>query len=226
MAMKKSDMEDHRSAYQDLMSRSRLAEREGLYRNAVDLALSSWEHIDGMMQYKRRYENEDFSSIHAIELVLKYAPLLLDFQKLDMLEQLLKNYRRIEKNTSDSLGDKLSEARERLWENHRLWDYLEQNPDTRQDGLRRILRGNQDQWRATAEAWEKMGLLHRKPEGGSYRLALSTRMGEVVSAKCPSCGEVTEAPKAMLLEETACTGCRAKVLFVILATEIVDDKKE
>ncbi len=226
MAMKKAEMETHRARYQALMTKARSAEREGLYREVIDSALSSWDHVDGMMQYERRYENKEFTSIQGIEMLLKYAPLLLDFDSLDTLETLLKNYRRIDKNTSESMADKLAKARALMWDAHRLWDHLERNPESKQDKLRRVLGGDQDIWRSVAEAWGKMGLLRRTPEDGSYRLSLSTRMGGLVSAKCSSCGHVGKAPKAMFLEKMACPECRATVLFVILSTETSIDTKE
>lgn len=217
MAMKKAEMEHHQERYQSLMSDARAAEQAGLYRIAIEKALASWEHIDGMMQYERRYGSKEFRSIPAIDLTLKYAPLLLDFTSLDALEGLLKDRRRIEKNTSDSLGEKLAAARTLMRDAHRLWDHLEWNPRSRQDGLRRVLGGDQDQWRSMAEAWEKMGLLRREPESGTYRLSLSTRMGEVVAGKCPACGSIVEVPKAVCLEKMACPECEATALFVILS---------
>lgn len=226
MAMKKADMEAHRAKYHALMSEARLAERAGLYRKAIESALASWDHIDGMIQFERKYEGKGFASIPTVEIILRYAPLLLDFQSLDALEILLKNFRRIERDTSDSLADKLARARARMWDNHRLWDHLERHPDIRQNELRRVLGGDQAQWRSVADAWEKMGLLRRTPEGGSYRVALSTRLGEPVPAKCPSCGEVVKAPKAIFLEKTACPECREDVLFVILSREVAYDAKE
>ena len=107
----------------------------------------------------RRYKEEEFETINAIDLALKYAPLLLDFESLDELEQLLKDRKRIEKNTSHDLNDKLATARTQMWEAHRLWDHLERNPHSRQSELRQVLGGDQAQWRAIAELWEKMGLL-------------------------------------------------------------------
>jgi len=215
--MKKADMETHRAEYQGLMAMARATEAEGLYRAAIDLALASWEHIDGMMQFGRRYEEKEFVSIKGIEMILKYAPLLLDFHSLDKLEALLKGCRRIERNTSDCLVDRLSEARALMSDAHRLWDHLERQPGVRQDTLRQSLGGNQDQWRSMAEAWEKMGLLRRQPQGRSYKLAISTRMAEVVPAKCPSCGFIANAPKAMFLEPLPCSQCGTKGVFVILA---------
>ncbi len=224
--MKKADMEAHRDKYQTLMSEALSAERDGLYTQTVELAISSWDYIDGMMQYERKYNDSEFASIRGIDMILKYAPLLLDFTNLDKLKDLLKNFRRIEKNTSDSLDDRLSQARSRMWISHQLWNHIEQNPETRQSKLRQTLGGDQNQWRSIADAWEKMGLLRRTQEDGSCRLALTTRMGELIQGKCSSCGEVVEAPKAMFLEKTACPNCRKIVFFVILSPKTESSTKE
>ena len=226
MAVKKADLEAHQKKYQDLMAKARLAEREGLHTQAVEFALSSLDYIDGMMQYERRYNEKEFESIRTIEMILKYAPLLLDFPSLGKLEELLKKWRRIERNTSESLGDKLFQGRELMWIAHRLWNHIERNPEARQDELCQCLDGDQDQWRSIAEVWEEMGLLRRTQEERSYRLALTTRMGELVHGKCPSCGETVEAPKGMFLEEMACPECQKDVLFVILPAELCANTKE
>ena len=226
MAMKKAEMEAHHQEYNALMTQAGSAERKGLYRTAVELALKSWPFIDGMMQFESRYADGDFSRVRGIEIVLKYAPFLFDYPSLDALESLLKETRRIEKNTEGSMSEKLAEARALMWDAHRLWDYLENNPDSMQDELRQILGGEQEHWRSIAEAWDRMGLLQRTPERNSYRLSLSTRMGKVVSAKCPSCGGVVSAPKAMLLETTNCPECQKTALFVILTTDVTTNSKD
>ena len=224
--MKKTEMEQHHIAYHEIVAKARSAERTGLYRMAMQLALSSWEHVDGMMQYERKYENAEFETIPAIEMVLKYAPLLLDFESLDALEILLKDCRRIEKNTSECLADRLNTARARMWDNHRLWDHLERNPGTRQSELRKHLGGEQEQWRSVVEDWHRMGLLRRSPDGGSYALTLATQMGELVMAKCPACGRTAEGTKAVFLDEVPCSNCAATGLFVILDTDGPDKDKE
>jgi hypothetical protein len=169
-----------------------------------------------MMQYARKYEGVSFESVESIDFVLRFAPLLFDFVSLDSLEELLKRQRRIERDTSDDLAQRLAEARQRMWDAHRMWTHLEQTPGARQDELGRVLGGDQNRWRGVAETWEAMALLVRTPNRGSYRLALSTRMGEVVSAKCSACGAGAEAPKAMFLEPLTCRECRSTVSFVLL----------
>lgn len=216
MAMKKTELEAHRAEYEARMSSARAAERKGLYRVALEQAASTWDYIDGMMQYERRYQDAEFDSVPAIEMVLKYAPLLFQFESLNRLATLLENSKRIEKHTSADLGEQLRAARQRMWDNHRLWSYLEANSDARQDQLRMRLGGDQDYWRAIAEAWEQMGLLRRVPEGDSYRLLFTTRMDEVVKGKCSACGSVADAPKRTFLCRVTCNRCKEDALFVIV----------
>lgn len=217
MAMKKADLEREAAAYQHKLGLARSAQSRGMYRVAMEASVSAWAHIDGMMQYGKRYEDAEFDRIHAIDLALTYVPLLLDFRKLDELEGLLADVKRIRRNAGDDLDGRVARARDQLRENHRLLGHLQLNPGFPQEELRLALGGEQERWRGVAEAWEKMGLVSRVADGRSYRPYLATRLGAVVRGKCPRCGEVAEAPKGMLLEPTACPACREQVVFVLLA---------
>jgi len=210
----KAELEYEYTLYTNSLAAAKLAEQQGFPKKAVDHALDAWTHIDGMMQYARRYLDAQFDSIQAIDIVLRYAPLMFDFRALERLGGLLKDKRRIEKNTEVSLGDRLAEAEDRMWDNHRLWHHLEWHPGQLQSELRQILGGNQDNWRAAAELWEKLGLVVRQVEANSYRLTLATRLGAVIEAKCYSCGHRVEAPKAMLLEDATCPSCNLKSAFL------------
>lgn len=216
MAKKKAEMEADQLEYEARMRVCAKAEARGLFRDAVAAALSAWPFIDGMMQYEKRYGENEFGSVPAIDIVLRYAPLLFDSSSLDSLATLLKEYKRIERNTSHDMGTKLALAKQRLRENHRLWTYLENNIDSRQADLSQSLGGDQDYWRSVAEGWERMGLLQRTPERGTYRLSLLTRMDAVTWGKCPSCGQKAEAPKGMFLESMTCPACNRTVSFVLL----------
>lgn len=214
--MAKAQLEAEREQYRAHLRAARAADAQGFYRDALAHALAALPHVDGAMQYERKYEEAEFSSVAAIDLVLRYAPLLLHAEALDRIESLLKQYKRIEKLTAADMAQRLADARTRMWQNHRLFALLEAHPETRQDQLRQRLGGDQDAWRATSEAWEKIGLLERVPERPSYRLAFVTRMGQLVPAKCPSCGHVAHAPKSFFLETMNCPGCEASTLFVLL----------
>ncbi|MHB1767974.1 MAG: hypothetical protein ACYCUV_09010 [Phycisphaerae bacterium] len=222
MATKKADLESYRNQYYARVAQAEVAVAKGMYRAALDAAMSAWEYVDSMMQYEGRFEHKGATSVAAINMVLIYAPLLLDNASLNQLEKLLTDFKRIARNNSDDLRGELAKARETVWDCHRLWIYLEANPEVRQCDLRKFIGGQRDSWQSVTDAWETMGLIRRTPDGNSSRLSLRTRMGQVVPAKCPNCGTVTEAPKAMLLTENPCLKCRKPVLFVFLAATAVE----
>src|SRR5947209_7153912 len=89
LVMKKTEMEAHQSRYYALMQQAQAAERRGLFRMSVEFAVSAFEHIDGMMQYERKYEEKEFASVSAIEMVLRYCPLLFYSEHLEKLESIL-----------------------------------------------------------------------------------------------------------------------------------------
>lgn len=216
MAMKKADMEWHHAEYARLMGLARAAQRQGLHRDAVSFALATWDHIDGMMQFARKYEERAFTSVESLDLVLKWTPPLLDFESLNSLESLLERQRRIERDTTDDMGARLEQAKLNMSDAHRLWGYIENHPQCRQDSLASVLGGDQRRWRAIAEAWDELGLITRTADRASYLLSLGLRLGQVVWAKCSACGHKAEAPKAMFLEDVQCHRCRQKRSFVIL----------
>lgn len=215
--MKKAELEECHKQYRKLMKDAREAQNAGAFRDAVRKAIAAWPHIDGMMQYERKFNNTELPTVEAIELVLNYAPTVFDRESLDQLETLLKDQRRIEKNTSENLSDKLGKARALMWDAHRLWDYLESHPDANEADIKKVFQGGHAIRRALLSQWEAMGLLRRASDGSSQRFSLTTRMGQIIPAKCSSCGAVTEGPKAMFLEPVACPECRARVNFVLLA---------
>jgi len=215
--MKKAELEAAARAYEKCMGDARSAVRAGRIVEGVHQAVLAWEHVDAMMRYKQRFSNTEFSTIACVELVLEYAPLVLHYGSLDRLESLLKDKRRIEKNTSKSLSTALSQARLRLGAVHRLMDHLEQNSVIRQDALREVFGGDQSEWRELAERWEHIGLVEREGEGQSCRLRLTTNMGEPWRAKCQSCGKALAGAKRLFLEAGSCPACRSDTGFVLIA---------
>jgi hypothetical protein len=180
--MKKATMVEHRDEYRRLVEGAQSSLQRGLFREAIETASSSWDYIDGMMQYERKYEDKEHKTIEGVEIVLEYAPLLFDLDRLEALETMLKDKRKLERNTSHDLGEKLAKAKALMWQAHGLWDHLEKHPHTKQDGLRRAPGGDQDQWRQVGLSWEEMGLVSRSRDEGSYRLSLVTQMDALVLA--------------------------------------------
>ena len=188
-----------------------------MYREAVAWALSSCDHIDGMMQFERKYAESQIANIDGIDIILRYAPVLFDSTSLDKLDSLLKGQRRIAKNSSDDLIGKLAAARNSLWHAHRVWNEIERGPTPPDGSLGEISAQGTDA--EVVGAWERMGVLRRQHDGGTYRLVFSTQLQRTVFAKCPACGSVVAGPKSSLLSEAKCPKCSATVAFVILATE-------
>ena len=223
MAKTKAELEYDCRRHQDLMSQVRRVRKEGDFPRAVALAVSAWDHVDGMMQYERRYGGQaELKSVDSIDFVLRHAPLLFEHQCLNTLAALLKSQRRIDKNTSADLAEHLDEARGLMWDAHRLWRHLEQHGEVRQEQIRTALGGDQDRWRWIAETWEEMGVIQRTPQGGSYLLAFSTRLDEKVRGKCPACGATGSGAKFRLLDEITCPRCKSQVHFVLLASPSVE----
>jgi hypothetical protein len=137
---------------------------------------------------------------------------------LKALEDLLKAQRRIDRDASDDLAARLDFAERMMADAYRLWTHLEGNADARQDELAQALGGAQPEWRALAEAWEGLGLIHRMPNGNSYCLRLATDLSRPAAAKCPAYGEVVIIPKRDALAPADCPACHQTAPFVLVAT--------
>lgn len=224
--MKKAEMEAHQQKYHANIRKARGAKRKGSFQEAIEFSKLSWDHIDGMMRYERKYEDKAFKSIEGIDIVLKHAPYLFDFQSLDDLEALLRSQKRIEKNTSLNLNNTLEAARKVMWDAHRVWSQLERAGELQKEKLLQILGGDNDNWQSMAESWYEMGLIRRWSEDDSYRIALVTRMDEATTGKCPSCGVLAKAPKSAFLITQTCPKCKVNGSFVILTNEAVSESKE
>jgi hypothetical protein len=218
MAKTKAELEADSYRHRALVAEARAELQRGEFQKAVQTAVSAWQHVDGMMQYDRRWGSKsEFETVDCIALVLRYAPLLFDSDSLEQLATLLKSQRRIDKNAAADIAADLESAKTLMWDAHRLWTYLEEHAEVRQDELRRKLGGDQDNWRRIAESWDRMGLIQRTAAGGSYRLMFTTRITAEMRGKCPSCGVNGKAAMAYFLEEITCPKCGATSSFIFLS---------
>lgn len=209
-------MQKHYEEYHLLLAKAHAAHDDGLYAEVIDCAVKCWPHIDGMMRYGERYEDESFESIEAISLVLDHAPLLFDLASLRQLEELLRSRRRIEKKTDESLADQLATASENAWRYHSLFSALEQSHGVELDKLPGRLGGSKKYWLGVIDDWERMGVVWCEYSHDATIIHLRTRMDGVTRAKCSGCGSIGEAPKSMFLESTRCPSCQTMCDFVLL----------
>jgi DNA-directed RNA polymerase subunit RPC12/RpoP len=214
--MTKAEMESHRAAYQSKIASARNAHAANAIPEAIAFALASWDHIDGMVQYERRYNGAETIDIEGIQMVMSLSPFIFDSSSLDKLEVLLKNQRRIGKCSKDNLASQLVSARVAMWQAHHVWSVIEQEADATEQQLLRRLEWNIGELRPLLSFWGSIGLLRRSQVDGSWQLGLSTRMSELILAKCPACGVQVKAPKVKLLDAATCPKCRGKVLFVLI----------
>jgi hypothetical protein len=215
--MKKAELEQHDNAYQALMYKANGALRSNLHSEAIEFAVSAWDHIDGMIQYQRRFADKEVSSIQAIDIVLHYAPLLMDFETLDRLEALLHSQKRISKSTGIDWDNRLAKARAEMWEAHQFWTCLEDQGAIDESSLANFYGDHRKHWRPIAEGWVEMGLVFRVQSGNKSLLSLVTDLNQIVLAKCPSCAAIVKGRKSGCLEEHHCPKCHQKHSFVVLA---------
>jgi hypothetical protein len=169
-----------------------------------------------MMQYERKYnERSEFRSISSIDLILEYAPLLLDASALDKVGLLLKSRRRIEQQTTEGLSVRLVHARGRLGDAHRLWTLLEEYSAVPRMDLARLLGESKTQLARLVDDWISIGVLRSTPRSDSTSISFSTDLNETFEAKCANCGQVSLAPKIEFLQDAKCVRCNAIANFVL-----------
>lgn len=217
MAKTKAELEFDNTRYREQLSAARNSLQQHDFLEAIRLAVSALPHVDGMMQYDRRWGSKtDFTSIDSIAIILRFAPLVFDSECLDQLAELLKSQRRIDKNTSADLAADLQAAFATMWDAHRLWCRLEHENEVRQDELRQHFGGDQDKWRWICETWEEMGLVRREPANNSYRVSLVSSLETRVRAKCGSCGVTGQADRFHIYQEIQCPKCSVRSFWVVM----------
>lgn len=222
MALKKADLEQHQNEYWRRIHDAQAAELLGSWEEALATALSSLQFVSGMMQYERRYQNAEFESVAAIDLVLRIAPLLFRFDALEELQAFLKTNRQVDKLASDDLEQKVAQARQRMAENHRLYSLLERESQVGQDQLRARLGGARQYWQHLCEAWAKAGVIDRVRNGDTSEISLATRSDQIVAGRCPSCGKTSSMAKSDMLELVACPICQESVNLVLIGPTAVE----
>ncbi len=216
MSKSRDELEAERAQYHEHLEAAKRAGRSGQLVEAVTSARAAWPYLLGMIQYERKFESREFDRLPCIDLVLKYAPLLLLKDALDDLDALLKSKRSIDKLASADLAKELQDARSLMWDAHRFWDALERHPGTPQAALRQLLGGQPNRWMGIARQWAELGLVRFENEGGSTRLRLRIPLDEIVPAKCPSCGGITRQRERAMLSAIECPTCHNQVSFVLL----------
>ncbi len=149
---------------------------------------------------------------------MEFAPAIFHFDALEKLDIFLRAQRRTLRSIGTKYLEQLAIAKQRLQAAHQAWNQLE----TQEDVAAADLIGASLSGKGIVEIvemWVKFGAVARSGRAPATRYGLVTKMEKRVSAKCPSCGAVANAPKYKFLERQDCPRCRDGVLFVIRSPE-------
>ena len=210
-------MEEHWRQYATFMKQSHDAEKQVDFSHVVRHAEASWEHIDGMLRHANQHDGQSENELDGIALVLRYAPVLFDYEVLGRLEQFLAGKRRITKSSSSDLNGDLAEAHACMWRAHVVWDELERQRQWQVDTLRQKFSGSDDEWCHIIGTWKSMNAIVMLSAKGVAYVALATRMDDAIVAKCPHCGRPARRTKSESLASTHCETCRRAGIFVHIA---------
>lgn len=213
--MNREEMEGRLHAYESFVEQAALACQERRYKQGLESCIAALPLLDALVKQREQERDGKVGQVEIIEMILLYAPLVLADEMLDKLESYLSENRRIEKKL-EGIRPRLDEANEQLKRCFRLWRQLEDGGICRQSELRQILGGEQDHWRGVAERWDRMGVVSRVEIRGSYDLTLTTKLGEICSAKCSRCGKVVREVKRNLLALESCPICRRSGVHLAL----------
>jgi hypothetical protein len=211
----KAELSAERDKYSELLAQAKFAELNNDVVRAVELAVESLPYIDSMMQFERKYEKRTFDRIEAIDVILKFAPLLLDLRALNALDETLKTQKRIDKNADADLAADWASARKTLLGAWAVWTCLETPAAKERSDVKIHLLDRKTVGRII-EHWVRWGLVQRDLVDGRLTAKLSTNLSETVACKCSDCGAVARAAKSMLLSEVPCPHCRSTSIFVEL----------
>ena len=224
--MSKARLEEAQSRYDHFVQLAMNARRSGHFSQAIAHAKAAWPYLPDMMKYEQKYEGRSFASFECIDLVLRYAPLLLDFASLDQLSELLKKEKAVDRVATDDLAERLQMAREQLSECFHLWRCVEREPDwTLQQQLNRL--GHpQAKWTEYLQNWREMGFVFVDLRRLHSPIRLQISLGSIVDAHCSGCGEPASAPKRTFFSPMPCQSCRTVSHFIIDAAGELAASKE
>jgi len=217
MAKKKAELEKDVIAYEACIARMEALLQRRLYEEALNEAVAAWKHVDGMMQFKSRYEQKQFESVRCVDIVTTYAPVLFRSDVLEHLEALLQSQRRVERNTAADLGHALATARRRMVDAHRLWNLIAQPASTKIADLAVSLGGDLAEWEAIARLWSNLGVVRFTNNPiDSVSLEFASNLEASCRGKCAHCGAVVRALQRRLLEAQNCPKCGIESMYCLL----------
>lgn len=190
--------------------------RAGDFLHSLQVAGASLSFADGMLQYSKRFGSGPPKNICTAEYIMQYAPLLFHRLSLEQLDDSISASRRVAKGETWDYTHAVSMARAQMNRSRSLWNALEERGELRAQDIKTIFGNAAASTLQTAKLWMDIGLISPVSDCGSNTFRLATSLGRPCSGKCANCGEVSTAPKSLLLEETNCPNCGTSTHFVLI----------
>jgi len=217
--MRIAEMESHHSAYLELEARISSMVRNTEFPDVFSACETSFEHIVGAINYRKRREIEPavFSPM-AFSVIYEYAPALFEHATIESFFNFVKTTRVIARHENDYLQWAVV-AFECEDIARSLWNYLEQHPGALQQEMSSELGIDEEIWITIVTIWEKLGLISRKPDNGSDRWHLQIRLNETAEGMCQTCGIHGKGRKELFFKPISCRNCGAEDYYHLVCSE-------
>lgn len=198
----------HRYAAYWASVRSAAVTRE--YPAAMRAAEASLAVAWAAVAYQRRYQKVERPELPTVEAILRYAPPLFDWQRLDVLDAWLSGAKRTDKALYAHLRADIEASRRSMALAARLWDDADALAPSPVPPEARAAA------RAIVTVWTDMGVVALRPESAAAVVRHVTNPEGQVLGKCSVCGTSLQASLNAALNPTACRECGQASEFVIV----------
>ncbi len=212
----KAELEIEYKSFHSLAEQTKASISAHEYSAAIALGLKSFEFIDGMIQYERKYEDKENPSHPTIKAVLTFAPVVFGWKAIDEVEALLNSTRRIEKNSNEDWRQRIADSRQLQKRALHLWSSML----SQETYLPEAIEVSRKDRQFILKSWEEMGFTTTSGSVAENVLVLASSKMERTRAKCMHCGEVAVSTKEKFLSEVKCPRCSMLTLFVMLGSAV------
>jgi hypothetical protein len=205
--MKIAELESHHDAYADSERTIRAMVEKGEFPTVFSVCTASFPHIVPAIQFRRkRGIVPETPELSAVTTICKFAPPLFEHTRIELALEFVRSSRVLMQSERNFL-DLIEVARKREQLAHLLWNHLERHPGMLQRDIRKQLGVVQEDAVNIVDLWERLGILDRQPENGSYQLYFRTRLDAEVTGRCPNCGVRGKGRKDAFFPSAKCQKC-------------------
>lgn len=208
-------MESAAASYASLCEEAERHLSAGDAEAAVRASVSAITHLDGAMRFAGKYEGATFSIPRCVEIIGRYAPVRLHREAVDAVRSLVKERRRIERESSESIADYMDQAEEVLFGVYRALSSFGHRRALEESVFLRALEGSSGESKNTLELLLASGVVSRS-DAGAEELRIESRLGERWIAACFECGVSVIGAKREFFVMQVCPRCSVESDFVLI----------